>query len=72
MTKQRRRPFPCQALYHVQEQLELVHDDLGGPVKPAILGERRYFLLLVDNTSRIIWTVLLPTKGALADAIKQI
>lgn len=41
-------------------------------MKPAILGKRCYFLLLVDNTSRIIWPVLLPTKGALADTIKQI
>jgi hypothetical protein len=32
-----------------------VHGDLCGPVTPATLGGRRYFLLLVDDLSRYMW-----------------
>jgi transposase InsO family protein len=39
---------------------------------PAILGGRRYFLLLVDDVSRYMWVVLLPFKDAAADAIKKV
>lgn len=39
---------------------------------PAIPGGRHHFLLLVDDASRYMWAVLLPTKGATTDAIKQV
>lgn len=35
-------------------------------------GGRRYFLLLVDDTSRLMWVILLPSKDATAHAIKQV
>jgi transposase InsO family protein len=72
VTKLKRRPFPQQVAYRVREQLELIHGDLCGPVTPATPGGRRFFLLLVDDASRFMWTMLLPTKAAAADAIKHI
>lgn len=72
ITKLKRRSFPHQASYCAQEQLELVHGDLCSPVTPATPGGRRYFLLLVDDASRYMWAILLPTKVAAADAIKQV
>lgn len=71
-TKLKRLPFPCQAVFRVQNQLKLVHGDLCGPVTLATPGGRRFFLLLVDDASRFMWVVLLPTKAATADAIKHI
>jgi transposase InsO family protein len=41
-------------------------------VTPATPGGRRYFLLLVDDASRYMWAILLPSKGAAADAIKKV
>jgi hypothetical protein len=38
----------------------------------ATPGGRRYFLLLVDDASRFMWVVLLPSKDAAADAIKRV
>jgi hypothetical protein len=38
---------------------------------PATLGGCRY-LLLVDDATRFIWVVLLATKDAAADTIKQV
>lgn len=43
-TKQRRHPFPWQALYREQEQLKLVYGDLCGPMMPVTPGGWRYCL----------------------------
>ena len=50
--KQRRLPFLKTAKYRAIDALELVHGDLCGPITPATHGERKYFILLVDNCSR--------------------
>jgi hypothetical protein len=71
VTKLKHRPFPRQASYRATKQLELVHSDLCGPVSLATPGDRRYFLLLVDDTTRYMWAVLLDSKAAAADAIKR-
>jgi hypothetical protein len=71
VTKLKRRPFPRQASYHTTEQLELVHGDLYGPVSPATPRGQRYFLLLVDDATCYMWTVLLDSKAAAAGAIKR-
>jgi transposase InsO family protein len=72
LAKHRRGVFPKQSKYHVDKALELVHDDLCGPVKPATPGGRRYFLLLVDDATRYMWVVLLTAKSEASSAIKRI
>lgn len=72
VTKHRRAPFPTQARYRAEQPLDLVHGDLCGPVKPATPGDKRYFLLLVDDASRFMWLVLLAAKSDAAEAIKRI
>ncbi|EEC72737.1 hypothetical protein OsI_06355 [Oryza sativa Indica Group] len=71
VTKQRRLPFPQQTSFRAKERLELVHEDLCGPVTPATPGGRRYFLLLVDDLSRYMWVMVLGSKGEAADAIRR-
>jgi transposase InsO family protein len=71
VTKLKHRPFPRQASYRAIEQIELVHGDLCGLVSPATPGDRRCFLLFVDNTTRYIWAVLLNSKVTAADAMKR-
>jgi transposase InsO family protein len=56
----------------VDKALELVHDDLCGPVKSTTPGGRRYFLLLVDDAIRYMWVVLLTAKSEASSAIKRI
>ena len=70
--KQRRTPFPSQASYHSGEPLELVHDDICGPIKPATPGGKTLFLLLVDDKSRFMWLILLQVKSEAAEAVKRI
>jgi transposase InsO family protein len=72
LMKQRQLPFPQQSSFRAKERLELVHRDLCGPVTPATPGERRYFLLLVDDLSRYMWVVVLGSKGEAADAIRHV
>ena len=69
--KQRRLPFPKVAKYHAKDALELVHDDLCGPITPTTNGGRRYFLLHVDDCCRYMWLQLLTSKDEAAAAIKK-
>ena len=68
--KQRLTPFPSQASYRFSESLELVHDDIWGPIKLATSGGKTLFLLLVDDKSRFMWLILLQAKSEAAEAIK--
>jgi hypothetical protein len=70
--KHRRTPLPHQALRRATEPLELVHGDICSPISPVTPSGNRYFLLLVDDYSRYMWVVLLPTKDGAPAAIKNV
>jgi histone deacetylase 1/2 len=70
--KQRRTPFPQKALRLSTEVLQLLHGNLCGPISPPTPSGNRYFLLLVDDYSRYMWVVLLPSKDEAASAIKRV
>lgn len=69
MAKQTRTPFPSQSSYASSKGLELVHGDLCGPISPPTPSGKRYFLLLVDDFSRMMWVFFLSTKD---EAFSQI
>lgn len=60
------------ALSHSTEVLQLLHGDICGPISPSMPSGNRYFLLLIDDYSRYMWIVLLPSKDATSAAIKCI
>jgi len=71
--KSKSSPKPMFCLQHrAREQLELVHGELCNPVTPTTPGRRHYFLLLVDDASCFIWAILLQSKDATIDTIKQV
>jgi transposase InsO family protein len=72
IAKQKRLPFPAQANYRAEQQLDLWHGDLCGPITPATHGGKHYFLLLVDDFSRYMWVTLLQSKDEAFDAIKKV
>ena len=43
--------------------LELIHSDMGGPL-PISLGGNRFFIIFVDDFSRMTWIFFMPTKSA--------
>jgi hypothetical protein len=65
-------PFPHQAVQCTTESLEFVHENLCGPISPITPSGNRFFLLLVDDFSRYMWVVLLPTKDSALAAIKRV
>jgi len=69
LAKQKRTPFPKAAKYRAQEELELVHGDLCGPISPSTPAGNAYFLLLVDDMSRYMWLTLLRSKADAPAAI---
>jgi hypothetical protein len=62
LAKQKRKSFPKAAKYQAQEQLELVHGDLCGPITPHTPARNAYFLLLVDDMIQYMWLTLLRSK----------
>ena len=59
------------AKYRAKDALELVHGDLCGPITPATIDGRRYFLLLMDDCSRCMWLQLLTSKDEVVAVIKK-
>ncbi|KAG6509698.1 hypothetical protein ZIOFF_027698 [Zingiber officinale] len=55
-------PFPNTS-WRAQAPLELVHADICGPTQTLSLGNRRYFLLFVDDYTRMIWIYFLKKKS---------
>jgi hypothetical protein len=54
--KHRRTSFPHQALPQATEPLEIVHGDLCGPITLVTLSGNHYFLMLIDDFSRLLLT----------------
>jgi transposase InsO family protein len=72
LAKHRRGVFPKQSKYRVDNTLELVHDDLCGPIKPATPDGRHYFLLLIDDATCYMWVVLLTAKSEASSVLEHI
>ena len=50
--------------------LELIHTNICGPISPATLGGSRYFLLIIDDFSRLTWVAMLQCKSDVFEAFK--
>lgn len=59
--KQSRNPFG-NAGSRAESLLEIIHTDLCGPTKTLSIGGARYFLLFVDDYSRMVFVYFLKTK----------
>lgn len=54
---------------HAKELFELVHIDIWGPYKVCTKGKFRFFLTIVDDSSRNTWVYLLQHKS---DSLKTL
>ena len=61
--KHHRNSFPSSINFKATKPLELVYGDIRGPITPSTLGGSRYFLLLIDDYSRLIWVSMLKKKS---------
>lgn len=62
MGKQARQSFPAGRAWRASRKLQLIHADLCGPIQTKYLGGSRYFLLFVDDYSRLCWVYFLKHK----------
>ena len=53
LRKLHRQPFPNVKSWRVKEKLELVHTDVCGPMRTTSLNDSKYFLLFVDDFTRM-------------------
>jgi hypothetical protein len=52
------------------QPLELVHIDLCGPTRTKILQGERYFMLFIDDYTRMTWVTFLKNKSKAFDKFK--
>nr|KAJ0194783.1 hypothetical protein LSAT_V11C700360190 [Lactuca sativa] len=71
MGKQTRNSFPSQTSYRAKKKLELLHGDLCVPITPPTPTGNRYFMLIVDDYSRVMWAYLMKTKDEVLQTFKM-
>ena len=64
--KQARLPFPVNKAWRAVEKLQLIHIDVCGPMRTASLNGNRYFMVLIDDFSRMCWVYFLKQKSEVA------
>ena len=57
--KHSRSAFSSESSFRASKRLELIHGDICGPIQPSTIGGRRYYFLLVDDFSRLMWVFFL-------------
>lgn len=68
--KQARLPFPDSSS-KTDSVLELIHTDLCGPMENKSLAKSRYYLLFVDDYSRMCFVYFLKTKDGTFKFFKE-
>ncbi|GBP61401.1 Retrovirus-related Pol polyprotein from transposon TNT 1-94 [Eumeta japonica] len=68
--KQARLPFKL-APHRRNKVLDLVHSDLCGPMEVRSVGQARYFLLFVDDASRMAFVYFLKEKNQVLQHFKE-
>ena len=64
--KQARLPFSVTTAWKSTEKLQLIHADAYGIMKIASLNGSKYFIIFIDNYSRICWIYFLKQKSEVA------
>ncbi|KAL2239212.1 UNVERIFIED_CONTAM: Retrovirus-related Pol polyprotein from transposon RE2 [Sesamum indicum] len=67
--KQTRTPFPCSNTRSAAP-FDLIHVDLWGPYRIPTLSNCSYFLTIMDDCSRSLWTYLIHHKSQVAFTLK--
>ncbi|KAI5323652.1 hypothetical protein L3X38_032724 [Prunus dulcis] len=65
-----RLPF-SQSSWRAKAPLELVHADICGPTRTPSFNNKRYFILFVDDFSRMMWVYFLEQKSEAFSVFKQ-
>nr|GEW35135.1 integrase, catalytic region, zinc finger, CCHC-type, peptidase aspartic, catalytic [Tanacetum cinerariifolium] len=69
--KIKRASHPPKPVLNLKQPLHLLHMDLCGPMRVAIINGKRYVLVIVDDYSRYTWVHFLRTKDETPEVIKN-
>ncbi|GKV38975.1 hypothetical protein SLEP1_g46821 [Rubroshorea leprosula] len=69
--KMHKLPFPVNKSLRATQKLELVHTDICGPMRTPSLSQNRYFILFIDDFTRITWVYFLGSKGQALPVFKN-
>ncbi|GKV41799.1 hypothetical protein SLEP1_g49291 [Rubroshorea leprosula] len=69
--KMHRLSFPINKAFRACEKLELVHTDICGPMKVPSLGQNKYFILFIDDFTRMTWVYFLSSKAQVFSVFKK-
>ena len=71
MGKQHRQPFPTSSSWRAKEKLEVIHSDVCGPMKTESLNKNRYFVLFIDDLTRMTWVYFVSHKSQVLTMFKK-
>ena len=69
--KQKRLPFLVNKAWRASEKLHLVHTDVCGPQKTQSLNGSRYFILFIDDFTKLCWVYFLKFKSEVARVFQK-
>lgn len=69
--KQHRLPFPNDNAWRAKDLLELIHTDICGPMRTPSLENNRYFILFIDDFSRMTWVYFIKAKSEVFGIFKK-
>lgn len=65
--KQSRLPFPQSTAWRASQKLQLVHTDVGGPINTPSLNGSKYYIVFIDDNTRMCWIYFMKLKSEVAD-----
>ncbi|KAL0323577.1 UNVERIFIED_CONTAM: Retrovirus-related Pol polyprotein from transposon TNT 1-94 [Sesamum angustifolium] len=69
--KQHKKPFPSGTSWRTKAVLELIHTDVCGPMRTPSHEQNRYFILFIDDYSRMTWVYFIREKSEVFKVFKK-
>jgi hypothetical protein len=70
--KHHRQPFSKEVEWKAKKMLELVHIDVCGPMQTPSHSQNRYFILFIDDYSRMTWVYFMRQKSEVFNIFKSL
>jgi hypothetical protein len=68
--KQNKTQFKSKSFTSIEKPLQLVHMDLCGPSRQEGIGKENYFMLIIDDYSKLTWVAFLKEKAEAFEKFK--
>ena len=69
--KQTKLSFQANQVRRANQKLQLIHTDVSGPMKTESLSGNKYFLLFIDDYTRMCWVYFIRLKSEVFHVFKQ-